>query len=73
MSESQAGDINTARCPLCGEPNQCAMAADPEAAECWCESEKFPQDLIARVPTNAVGRACICRSCVAAHHKENSN
>jgi hypothetical protein len=73
MSEGQAANCNPAHCPLCGEPNQCAMVADPEAADCWCRSEKFPRDLLARVPTNAIGRACICQRCVAEHHKENSN
>ena len=47
MSTDQTTDCYPARCPLCGEPNQCAMAADPEATECWCESEKFPHDLLA--------------------------
>ena len=73
MSDDRTGDIDPAHCPLCGEPNQCAMAADPEADECWCESDKFPHDLLARVPTNAVGRVCICQRCVAEHREEDSN
>jgi hypothetical protein len=72
MSEDQTANCYPAQCPLCGEPNQCAMAADPDAAECWCESEKFPHDLLARVPDNAARRACICQRCLAEHHKENS-
>ncbi len=73
MSSDQATDCYPARCPLCGESNQCAMAADPEATECWCESEKFPHDLLQRVPDNAARRACICQRCVADHPKENGD
>jgi hypothetical protein len=72
MSADQTTDCDPARCPLCGELNQCAMAADPEATECWCESEKFPHDLLERVPDSAARRACICRRCLEEHHKNNS-
>ncbi len=72
MSTDQVADSDLGRCALCGEPNQCAMAQDPEADECWCETEKIPHDLLARVPANAVRRVCICQRCVAEHHKENS-
>ncbi len=72
MTADQASDCDPARCPLCGEPNQCAMTVDPEATECWCKSEIFPHDLLQRVPKNAVRRVCICQRCAAEHHKENS-
>ena len=51
-------------CPLCGEPNQCAMAADPDASECWCENEKFPAELIGHLPAGMIGQKCICKSCL---------
>ena len=73
MSADQAVDCDPTRCPLCGESNQCARAADPEATDCWCKSEAFPQDLLSRVPSAAVRRACICQRCVANHPKENGN
>jgi len=47
-------NLDTSTCPLCGEPNLCAQAADPNATECWCESEKFPENLIAQIPDKAV-------------------
>jgi hypothetical protein len=56
--------INSALCPLCGEPNQCAMAADPDAKECWCGNKKFPRDLLAQIPDKAVRRVCICEKCL---------
>ena len=56
--------INTAICPLCGEPNQCAMAADPNASECWCESVVFPEELLAKIPDNAARKTCVCQNCL---------
>ncbi len=72
MSTGEATDCDLARCPLCGEPNQCAVAADPEATECWCEAEKFPHDLLERVPIAAVDRICICQRCVKEHQKSTT-
>lgn len=56
--------LNTAVCPLCGKPNQCAMAADPNAAECWCEAVEFPRELLEQIPANAVRKTCVCRDCL---------
>jgi len=67
MSADHATQSDPTRCPLCGESNQCASAANPEAAECWCGAEKFPRDLLARVPESAARRACICRRCLESH------
>ncbi|MCF7821582.1 MAG: cysteine-rich CWC family protein [Mariprofundaceae bacterium] len=61
--------IDPNRCPLCGEPNDCAMACCQSADEkvsCWCRSEQFPQTLLDQVPSGAVRRACICRRCLRA-------
>jgi hypothetical protein len=58
-------EIGAAHCPLCGEPNGCALAL-PEAerpAACWCVSESFPAALLAKAPATA----CICAKCLAAH------
>jgi hypothetical protein len=52
-------------CPLCGQPNACALAASPgvPAAECWCAALRFDDALLARIPAASVGRACICLRC----------
>lgn len=64
-----AADPDPTRCPLCGGPNACALAAprEPgaEAPPCWCRAERFPAELLARVPEPARGRACLCRACLA--------
>jgi hypothetical protein len=56
--------IDTTKCPLCGGPNQCALAADPTATECWCDDKKFPRELLEKIPAKAVRRACICPKCL---------
>ncbi|MDO9158849.1 MAG: cysteine-rich CWC family protein [Burkholderiaceae bacterium] len=55
-------------CPLCGQPNLCAMelarlTGVPEAGPCWCTRVSFAPDLLARVPAQAQGKACICEAC----------
>ena len=56
--------LNTAICPLCGNPNKCAVAADPNATECWCESVIFPRELLAQIPEEAVRKTCVCQKCL---------
>ncbi len=57
--------VDPSRCPLCGRPNGCLLAAHPDGGgRCWCFSMRFPPALLARVPERARNRACICRSCV---------
>ena len=49
------------RCPLCGRPNECALATAETTppGSCWCRSERFPETLLAQAPPTA----CICRRC----------
>ena len=64
MDIEMSNHINTAVCPLCGQPNDCAVVADPNATECWCEEVEFPQYLLDQVPDDAVRKTCICQSCL---------
>ena len=48
-------------CPLCGEPNECGMAAGKD--DCWCFHVTIGEDVLAQVPDAAKGKACICRRC----------
>ena len=56
-------------CPLCGQPNRCAMELERETGQpqppCWCTQVDFGADLLACVPPAARDRACICRACAA--------
>ncbi len=56
---------DTTRCPLCGEPNQCAMAAGKDPETCWCMSEAIDPQILARIPPEAQGKVCICQRCAA--------
>ena len=60
--------IDVAKCPLCGGPNQCATAADPNAVDCWCGSIIFPNELLAKIPENAVRKTCVCQNCLEQHN-----
>lgn len=57
-------------CPLCGQPNQCAMHALQNGAvaqePCWCTQEKIGADVLQRIPPEARDRACVCKACVRA-------
>ena len=59
------------RCPLCGQPNACGMEAVRARGEdmaamppCWCTRVSFPKGLLAKLPPDAQGAACICEACV---------
>jgi Cysteine-rich CWC len=58
-------DLNPCLCPLCRQPNACAMAspgAEP-AGPCWCTRVHFSPELLQRVPEPARDKACICAAC----------
>jgi hypothetical protein len=59
--------VDASRCPLCGEPNRCAMELERETGQpqspCWCTQVDFTADLLARVPAEAKRQACICQAC----------
>jgi hypothetical protein len=64
-SEGVTAKPDPALCPLCGQPNACALASasGAAAAECWCASQRFEANLLARLAPAQIGRACICRRC----------
>lgn len=57
------------RCPICGQPNRCAMEVEREIGvaqgPCWCTGVDFSTDLLARVPAAARRQSCICAACAA--------
>ncbi|WP_037040358.1 cysteine-rich CWC family protein [Pseudomonas sp. BAY1663] len=57
--------VDSSRCPLCGQPNQCAQC-DPGAAQpCWCFSTRIPAELRESIPDAARNKACICARCAS--------
>ena len=57
-------DLDQSRCPLCGESNECGMAAGRD--ECWCSSVTIEKATLDRLPEAARGVVCVCARCVAA-------
>jgi hypothetical protein len=59
--------IDPTRCPICGEPNVCAMekanATGIKAERCWCMDAVFTPEVMDQVPEAAKGKACICAKC----------
>lgn len=62
--------LDPTRCPVCGRSNQCAMelakATGRAQAPCWCTEATFSAELLACVPDDLRGKACICPECAAA-------
>ncbi|MCX7741792.1 MAG: cysteine-rich CWC family protein [Tepidimonas sp.] len=62
-----AGGVDPNRCPMCGGPNGCALQQQRRSGQpqppCWCTRATFAAELLARVPPQARGRACICARC----------
>ncbi len=70
--------IDPSKCPICGEPNLCAMeiakaTANPQEP-CWCVSVDFSVDVLSKVSAEAQNKACICAKCAAisTHQQLNS-
>ena len=61
--------IDPSCCPLCGQPNRCAIEVERETGSaqppCWCMSATFTAALRGAVPAQARGVACICATCAA--------
>ena len=63
---TKAETIDPQKCPLCGKPNACLMAACAQnPAACWCNSPEvaFLSDLLQRLPVQVKDKACICLAC----------
>ena len=62
------------RCPWCGHGNDCQLcSAGADKGPCWCFDAVIPPELIDHdAPTSHSNRACICRHCVNAFHREQS-
>ena len=56
--------LKTDRCPICGGPNECGMAAGK--SECWCAGVEISKQVLEQVPEAASGKVCVCRNCAQA-------
>jgi len=54
------------KCPLCDQPNRCAMAEGESVSACWCTNIRLTVDMLEAVPTKDRGVRCICATCAHA-------
>ena len=59
-------DFNDAtRCPLCGNANECAIAAGKSPETCWCMTATIAPSVLTSIPAEAQGKVCVCASCAS--------
>ena len=63
MPEALSTPLIPSVCPLCGQPNQCAIAAGRPAESCWCMTQAIDPAALAALPQEAPGKVCICAAC----------
>lgn len=61
----QSDSSNATKCPLCGEANECAVAAGRDPESCWCMTATISPTAIAAIPAEAQGKVCICPRCAS--------
>ena len=62
MNERAARAVAADRCPLCGEANDCALAAGC-AARCWCTDASFTAAVRERAADAGGAMRCVCARC----------
>ena len=59
--------LDSSKCPVCGEPNQCSLSSlsNPATATqpCWCFSAEIAPEASEQIPDDALNKACICQRC----------
>lgn len=68
--KSQGGELDPARCPLCGNDNDCGVVA---GKVCWCERAYIPEDVRKALPEHLRGKVCICKACAVQLSRERES
>lgn len=56
--------MNSAQqCPLCGQANQCAVAAGEDGTPCWCFEARIDPAALQRLTPEQRNQACLCPRC----------
>ncbi|MGB5222925.1 MAG: cysteine-rich CWC family protein [Polyangiales bacterium] len=53
------------KCPLCGDANECAIAAGRAPESCWCMTASMDPAALQSIPVEAQGKVCICARCAS--------
>jgi hypothetical protein len=64
MSDVVMKEINPSECPLCQQPNHCALIKS--AKDCWCLHVQIPVRRLMQIPPSHIGKACLCQACATA-------
>ncbi|QAY65753.1 cysteine-rich CWC family protein [Paenibacillus protaetiae] len=51
-------------CPFCGKSGYCGNLNSHPDVPCWCYKAVFPKDVLALIPKELQGKACICPDCL---------
>ncbi|MBB6695380.1 cysteine-rich CWC family protein [Cohnella xylanilytica] len=62
-------EVDPSRCPLCGQPNGCAVTAGEPPGDCWCMTARIPEAVLSRIPAELRRKACVCSRCAAEDDK----
>ena len=65
MPAARSTPLTPSVCPLCGQSNECAIAAGRPAESCWCMTQAIDPAALAALPHEARGKVCICAACGA--------
>ena len=65
MPAALSTPLTPSACPLCGQANECAIAAGRPAESCWCMTQAIDPAALAALPQEARGKVCICAACGA--------
>ncbi|WP_027094047.1 cysteine-rich CWC family protein [Cohnella thermotolerans] len=57
--------VDPTLCPLCGQPNGCALTEGRPIEACWCVQATVPEDVLKRIPPERRLKACVCPSCAS--------
>lgn len=55
--------MDTQRCPLCNNANQCGVANGRVDEPCWCFDARIDPAAIERLTPEQRDQACLCPSC----------
>ena len=66
--------IDPSLCPVCKEPNACAIerarATGNNAERCWCFDAVISEEVLDQVPDEAKGVSCVCAKCAGSHTEQ---
>ncbi|MEK4229232.1 cysteine-rich CWC family protein [Solibacillus sp. FSL H8-0538] len=63
--------MKSKNCPICEKDNQCFRNTESNATSCWCMEREFPEGILEQLPTEAVGKQCICENCLDQYAKQD--